>query len=211
LRQIPPKPVTDLHALKADITRWAMQLGFQQLGVSDIDLATAEARLQRWLDAGWHGEMRYMQRHGSKRSRPAELLPGTLRVISVRMDYLPEDQRLAAERLDHDSRAYISRYALGRDYHKVLRKRLAQLATIIESHIGTFGYRAFVDSAPVLEKALAQKAGIGWIGKHTNLIRCPWMPPRSRTAVPAAPVSTSVRPPQSLRPTSSTRGAVFPT
>ncbi|MDA1064211.1 MAG: tRNA epoxyqueuosine(34) reductase QueG [Proteobacteria bacterium] len=160
----------ELHSLKADIIRWGLELGFQQLGISDVDLATAEARLQTWLEDGRHGDMDYMQRHGSKRSRPEELVPGTLRVISVRMDYLPEDQAKAAELLDHDSRAYVSRYALGRDYHKVLRSRLATLAKKIEQKIGTFGYRAFVDSAPVLEKALAQKAGIGWIGKHTNII-----------------------------------------
>lgn len=170
MRPIPPKTVADLQTLKADIIRWGVELGFQQLGVSDVDLATAESRLLRWLDEGRHGEMGYMQRHGSKRSRPEELVPGTLRVISARMDYLPEDQQVAAGLLDHDSRAYISRYALGRDYHKVLRGRLAQLAKTIQQHIGEFGYRAFVDSAPVLEKALAQKAGVGWMGKHTNLI-----------------------------------------
>jgi epoxyqueuosine reductase len=114
--------------------------------------------------------MDYMQRHGSKRSRPDELVPGTLRVISVRMDYLPEAQDAAMQLLDDESRAYVSRYALGRDYHKVLRKRLQTLAHRIEKRIGDFGYRVFVDSAPVLEKALAEKAGIGWIGKHTNVI-----------------------------------------
>lgn len=162
--------IADLGALKADILRWGGELGFQQLGVSDINLATAEARLLRWLDSGSHGEMGYMQRHGSKRSRPAELLPGTLRVISARMDYLPENQNAAEALLDHESRAYISRYALGRDYHKVLRSRLAKLARKVERHIGEFGYRVFVDSAPVLEKPLAQKAGIGWMGKHSNII-----------------------------------------
>jgi epoxyqueuosine reductase len=111
-----------------------------------------------------------MHRHGTKRSRPDELVPGTRRVISVRMDYLPEPESTARELLDHESRAYISRYALGRDYHKVLRKRLQKLARRIEDRIGEFGYRAFVDSAPVLEKALAEKAGLGWIGKHSNLI-----------------------------------------
>ncbi len=114
--------------------------------------------------------MDYMQRHGSKRSRPAELVEGTVRVISVRMDYLPEAQEKSIGLLDDDSRAYISRYALGRDYHKVLKGRLRALARRIEDNIGKFGYRVFVDSAPVLEKALAEKSGIGWIGKHTNLI-----------------------------------------
>jgi epoxyqueuosine reductase len=162
--------IAELQALKADIVRWGMQLGFQQLGVSDVDLSNAEAQLTSWLADGRHGAMEYMQGHGSKRSRPDELVPGTLRVISARMDYLPAEDIPAAERLDHASRAYVSRYALGRDYHKVLRSRLATLAKKIEQQIGAFGYRAFVDSAPVLEKALAQKAGIGWMGKHTNLI-----------------------------------------
>ena len=159
-----------MPALKSDIIRWGNALGFQQVGVSDIDLAVAEARLAEWLRDKFHGEMDYMQRHGSKRSRPEQLVAGTVRVISVRMDYLPNGQDEAQDLLDHKSRAYISRYALGRDYHKVLRGRLQRLATQIEEHIGAFGYRVFVDSAPVLEKALAEKAGIGWIGKHTNLL-----------------------------------------
>ncbi len=159
-----------MSALKSDIIRWGNGLGFQQVGVSDINLAVAEARLAEWLRDKFHGEMDYMQRHGSKRSRPEQLVAGTVRVISVRMDYLPNGQEEAQDLLDHKSRAYISRYALGRDYHKVLRGRLQRLATQIEQHIGAFGYRVFVDSAPVLEKALAEKAGIGWIGKHTNLL-----------------------------------------
>jgi epoxyqueuosine reductase len=159
-----------MAALKADIIRWSADLGFQQLGVSGTDLADAESRLNEWLADNCHGEMDYMHKHGDKRSRPAELVPGTLRVISVRMDYLPQSQQQASALLDHDSKAYISRYALGRDYHKVMRRRLQQLATRIEQHIGRFGYRAFVDSAPVLEKPIAEKAGLGWIGKHTNVI-----------------------------------------
>ncbi|HLU06101.1 MAG TPA: tRNA epoxyqueuosine(34) reductase QueG [Woeseiaceae bacterium] len=146
------------------------QLGFQQTGISDIDLSQAEARLAEWLERQFHGEMDYMSRHGIKRSRPEELVPGTLRVISVRMDYLPEDQQAARELLDHPSKAYISRYSLGRDYHKVLRSRLRKLAQGIQEEIGPFGYRVFVDSAPVLEKPIAEKAGLGWIGKHTNLL-----------------------------------------
>lgn len=161
---------TDMSALKAEIVEWCRELGFQQAGVSDVDLSDAEQRLGAWLDAKFHGTMHYMQRHGSKRSRPAELVPGTVRVISVRMDYLPESQQAAQQLLDHESRAYVSRYALGRDYHKVLRSRLRALARRIEERIGDFGYRVFVDSAPVLEKALAEKAGIGWVGKHTNVI-----------------------------------------
>jgi len=168
---LPPTiPTSDLPALKADIVRWGIDLGFQQVGVSDTDLSTAEAQLREWLEDDRHGEMHYMHKHGTKRSRPEELIPGTARVISVRMDYFPEPQQRASELLDHESRAYISRYALGRDYHKVLRRRLQQLATRIEQQIGDYGYRVFVDSAPVLEKPIAEKAGIGWIGKHTNII-----------------------------------------
>ncbi|MDH3266232.1 MAG: tRNA epoxyqueuosine(34) reductase QueG [Gammaproteobacteria bacterium] len=157
-------------ALKADIVRWGIELGFQQVGVSDIDLAHAEQRLRRWLADDCHGDMDYMHKHGEKRSRPAELVPGTVRVISVRMDYLPEQQDDARALLDHQSKAYVSRYALGRDYHKVMRRRLQNLALRIKAAIGDYGYRVFVDSAPVLEKPIAEKAGIGWIGKHTNVI-----------------------------------------
>lgn len=164
------KSAQELATLKADIVRWGEELGFQQLGISDVDLSIAEERLQEWLRRDHHGAMHYMHQHGTKRSRPEQLVPGTLRVISARMDYLPQSQEEARELLDHESRAYISRYALGRDYHKVLRSRLRQLAMKIETAIGAFGYRVFVDSAPVLEKALAGKAGIGWIGKHTNII-----------------------------------------
>ena len=161
---------TDMAALKAEIVDWAIELGFQQLGVSDIDLDAAGQRLETWLADGYHGSMGYMHHHGKKRSRPDELVPGTLRVISARMDYLPEHQDKARRLLDDESRAYVSRYALGRDYHKMMRNRLQKLAHRIEQRIGDFGYRAFVDSAPVLEKAIAEKAGLGWIGKHSNLI-----------------------------------------
>ena len=159
-----------MAALKAQIAAWCRELGFQQCGISDVDLAVAEERLGEWLRQRFHGSMDYMERHGTRRSRPDELVPATVRIISVRMDYLPEPQESATGLLDHDSRAYVSRYALGRDYHKVLRGRLRELARRIEAHVGTFGYRVFVDSAPVLEKAIAEKAGLGWIGKHTNLI-----------------------------------------
>lgn len=161
---------TEMTALKSKVISWCGELGFQQAGITDIDLSQAETRLTDWLQAKFHGSMDYMERHGSKRSRPAELVPGTLRVISVRMDYLPEPQDVAMQLLDDGCSAYISRYALGRDYHKVLRGRLRALARRIEENIGEFGYRVFVDSAPVLEKALAEKAGIGWVGKHTNVI-----------------------------------------
>jgi epoxyqueuosine reductase len=162
--------IDDPVKLKSDIRDWALNLGFQQIGVSDVDLERAESRLQEWLRAGYHGRMDYMARHGTRRSRPRELVPGTLRIITARMDYLPENQDAALDLLDHERLAYVSRYALGRDYHKVLRGRLRALARRIEHSIGPFGYRVFVDSAPVLEKPIAEKAGLGWIGKHTNLI-----------------------------------------
>ncbi len=157
----------DFRVLADQIKHWGQALGFQQVGIADTDLSVAEAHLQHWLDQGHHGEMDWMARHGSKRTRPAELVPGTVRVISVRMNYLPDEPDVMP---DDPARAFVSRYALGRDYHKVLRKRLQQLADRITDAVGPFGYRAFVDSAPVMEKALAEKAGLGWIGKHTNLL-----------------------------------------
>ncbi len=160
----------DFAGLATRIKGWGRELGFQQLGIADTDLGRAEARLRDWLASGFHGEMEYMARHGSKRSRPAELVPGTLRVISARMDYLPEPQSEIEALLEQPHRALVSRYALGRDYHKLMRKRLQRLAQRITAEIGPFGYRVFVDSAPVLEKPLAEKAGLGWIGKHTNLL-----------------------------------------
>lgn len=165
-----PSQSQRLRQLRIDIEQWAADLGFSALGVTDTDLGESEQRLQTWLANRYHGSMQYMQRHGAKRSRPEALLPGTIRVISVRMNYLTEDQQKARTLLDHPSKAYISRYALGRDYHKLMRKRLARLAEKIAEHAQTQHFRAFVDSAPVLEKPLAQKAGLGWIGKHTNLI-----------------------------------------
>ena len=160
----------ELAALAQQIKRWGTSLGFQQLGIADTDLQVAEKHLEQWLANGFHGEMDYMARHGRKRSRPEQLVPGTLRIISVRMDYLPESQADCESQMDDPLDAYIARYALGRDYHKLLRNRLQKLAETIEQAIGPFGYRVFSDSAPVLEKALAAKAGLGWIGKHTNLI-----------------------------------------
>ncbi|OGT22608.1 MAG: tRNA epoxyqueuosine(34) reductase QueG [Gallionellales bacterium RIFOXYB12_FULL_54_9] len=159
----------DFHRLALQIKHWAVELGFQQAGIAGIDLSREEGFLQAWLNEGRHGEMEYMARHGLKRSRPAELVPGTLSVISVRLDYLPPASR-STKTLADPVRAFISRYAQGRDYHKLMRDRLQRLAERIQAEIGPFGYRAFSDSAPVLEKALAQKAGLGWIGKHTNLI-----------------------------------------
>ena len=164
-----PAITTDLPALAQSIKDWGRELGFQQVGISGLDLAEHEQHLQRWLDAGYHGEMDYMGAHGSKRSHPAELVPGTLRVVSLRMDYLPGDTQMA-QLLAKPEKAYISRYALGRDYHKLIRKRVQQLADRIQAQIGPFGFRAFVDSAPVLEKAIAEKAGLGWIGKNTLVL-----------------------------------------
>ncbi len=160
----------DYSVLKQQIRNWAEALGFQGCGVSHCDLSRHEEALQRWSTQGFHGEMDYMVRHGSKRSRPAELVPGTLSILSLRMDYLPTGAADSWSVIHDGSKGFISRYALGRDYHKVLRKRLSILAKQIEQAIGPFGHRVFVDSAPVLEKGIAQTAGIGWIGKHTNLI-----------------------------------------
>jgi epoxyqueuosine reductase len=160
----------DPAALVPRIKGWAQELGFARLGVARIDLAQDEAHFLDWLRAGFAGEMHYMERHGTHRTRPAELLPGTVSVLSARLDYWPDDAHEAGEVLADATLGYVSRYALGRDYHKVLRARLQALCERIESAVGPFGHRAFVDSAPVLEKALARNAGLGWIGKHTNLI-----------------------------------------
>ncbi len=161
-------PATD--TLATSIKDWGAQLGFQQVGIAEPDLVAASARLREWVDSGYHGTMQWLAAHAEKRERPEALVPGTVRVISARMDYWREDaypaQRLSAE----PERTWISRYALGRDYHKVLRSRLQKLADRITATAGPFGYRVFVDSAPVMEKPLAQQAGLGWIGKHTNLI-----------------------------------------
>jgi epoxyqueuosine reductase len=174
----PPTPEHGVKALSGErlaelarhIKSWGKELGFQQVGFCDTALDEHERRLEQWLKEGLHGTMDYMARHGRRRSRPAELVPGTVRVISVRMDYLHQSARPAMNLLDQPERALVSRYALGRDYHKVLRKRLQRLARRIEEAVGPFGHRVFVDSAPVLEKALAEKAGLGWIGKHSNLL-----------------------------------------
>jgi epoxyqueuosine reductase len=160
----------ELAALRARLEGLAAELGFDQVGVAGVELPADEANLERWIRERRHGEMRYMERHGRRRSRPAELVPGTVRVISLRMAASAPDAAPAAEVLADGTRAYVARYALGRDYHKVLRTRLARLARALEREIGPFGYRAFVDSGPVMEKPLARDAGLGWIGKHTNLI-----------------------------------------
>lgn len=155
--------------LLTQIRQWALELGFQQLGVADLDLSRHQPHLDEWLAKNFHGEMDYMQRHRDLRLDPKQLHPGTLRVLSVRMDYNQNlEQSLAPLQQKH--KAYVSRYARGRDYHKLIRRRLQQLADRVSDHIGEFGYRAFVDSAPVMERALAEKAGLGWIGKNTMLI-----------------------------------------
>jgi len=163
LAHIPDTLIDHLHS-------WASQLGFQQLAIARTELSDHETHLLNWLQKGYHGQMDYMARHGSKRSRPGELEPGTLTVISVRMDYFPPASEPIQQVLQQPQLGLISRYATGRDYHKLIRNRLQKLADKMQADIGPFGYRVFTDSAPVLEKALAQNAGLGWIGKHTNLI-----------------------------------------
>ncbi len=176
-----------LVALAADIRAWGRELGFAAIGIADIDLLASEPGLQAWLEAGHHGDMDYMAAHGSRRTRPADLVPGTRRVIVARMNYLPaaaptdtaasaapalpaDWREREAARLQEPGAAVISVYARGRDYHKVMRARLQQLVARIEAAVGPFGHRVFTDSAPVMEVALAQKAGLGWRGKHTLLL-----------------------------------------
>ena len=159
----------DYPKLAQQIKAWGKELGFSEVGITDIDLSKHEQQLQRWLDAGFHGSMDYMAAHGMKRARPDELIPGTQRVISVKMNYLPPDAGFA-KTLKNKQKAYISRYALGRDYHKLIRNRLKKLGQKIEQEVGEYGFRPFVDSAPVLERQLAEKAGLGWRGKHSLLI-----------------------------------------
>ena len=155
--------------LAENIKAWGKVLGFQQVGICDVDLQQHESHLQSWLEKGYAGEMNYMLEYGMKRARPAELMPGTMRVISVRMDYLPPNAKFA-HTLKNKHQAYISRYALGRDYHKLLRVRLKKLGEKIKTECKELNFRPFVDSAPVLEHALAEKAGIGWTGKHSLTI-----------------------------------------
>lgn len=156
--------------LARDIKMWSAELGLSACSITDTDLGEHETHLLNWLNDGFHGEMEYMQRHGTKRSRPAMLEPGTFRIVSVRLDYFPPEAADANSVLSSSQLGYVSRYALGRDYHKVLRQRLQKLANKITDKTGKFSYRAFTDSAPVLEKAIAEKAGLGWIGKHSNLL-----------------------------------------
>ncbi|GLR08070.1 tRNA epoxyqueuosine(34) reductase QueG [Mixta theicola] len=159
----------DLQQLAQDIKQWGLSLGFQQVGICDTDLSLEEPRLQAWLDKQYHGEMEWMARHGMMRARPHELLPGTLRVISVRMNYLPAKAAFAST-LKNPRLGYVSRYALGRDYHKVLRNRLKKLGDLIRERCEAVNFRPFVDSAPLLERPLAAKAGLGWTGKHSLIL-----------------------------------------
>ena len=161
---------TDYAALAREIKRWGVELGFQQVGIADCDLSEAETRLLDWLGRGYHGEMEYMERHGAKRARPAELVPGTLRVIAARMNFHPPEARASWEVIEDGAQAFIARYTMGRDYHKVLRGRLQKLADRVQQAVGEFRYRVFTDSAPVMEVEIAQKAGLGWRGKHTLLL-----------------------------------------
>jgi epoxyqueuosine reductase len=164
--QAPDPQATDLAAR---IRRWGRELGFQALGITGTEVGPAAERLRAWLEAGRHGDMDWMARHGTRRSHPEELVPGTVTVVSARMGYLPRAAPPAAVLAD-PSLGYLARYALGRDYHRLMRRRLQRLAERIAAAVGPFGYRVFVDSGPVLEKPLAERAGLGWIGKHTNLV-----------------------------------------
>ncbi|WP_343225586.1 tRNA epoxyqueuosine(34) reductase QueG [Novilysobacter antarcticus] len=160
----------DPAALALRIRELAAEFGFQRCGISGIELGEDEGHLRDWLEKGLYGSMEWMARHGEKRSRPAELVPGTLRVVSVGLDYGRRDDTETWQTLADGERAYVARYALGRDYHKLMRQRLQRLADRVAELVGPFGHRVFVDSAPVLERALARNAGLGWIGKHTCLI-----------------------------------------
>jgi len=152
------------------VKRWGRELGFDAIAIAGTELAREEARLLEWLGRGWHGEMDYMARHGVRRARPAELVPGTVSVITARLNYAPPGARDAWEVLDEPQSAFVSRYALGRDYHKVLRAKLQALADRMTEALGPFTYRVFTDSAPVMEVSLAARAGLGWRGKHTLLL-----------------------------------------
>ena len=158
------------ESVEARVRRWGRELGFDAIAIAGTDLADEEARLLEWLGRGWHGEMDYMARHGARRARPAELVPGTLSVITARLNYMPAGARETSDVLDDPESAFVSRYALGRDYHKVLRAKLQALADRMTAELGAFHYRVFTDSAPVMEVALAARSGLGWRGKHTLLL-----------------------------------------
>ena len=158
------------RTIEARVKAWGRELGFDAIAIAGTDLARDEARLLDWLGRGWHGEMDYMARHGARRARPAELVPGTVSIITARLNYMPEAARDAWETLEDRESAFVSRYALGRDYHKVLRAKLQALADRMTAELGPFHYRVFTDSAPVMEVSLAAKSGLGWRGKHTLLL-----------------------------------------
>ena len=158
------------ESIESRVKRWGLELGFDAIAIAGTDLAEEEARLLEWLGRGWHGEMDYMARHGARRARPAELIPGTISIVTARLDYKPAEARDAQAVLDDPERAFVSRYALGRDYHKVMRAKLQQLADRMTAELGPFTYRVFSDSAPVMEVSLATRAGLGWRGKHTLLL-----------------------------------------
>ncbi|MCK5902473.1 MAG: tRNA epoxyqueuosine(34) reductase QueG [Cocleimonas sp.] len=160
----------NMQVLSTKIIDWGKALGFQKIGFSSINLEATEQHLHQWIQQGFHADMEWMHHHGCKRTQPEQLIEGTQSIISVRMDYLPPDGADPKLLLNHPEAGYISRYALGRDYHKVLRQRLQTLAVKIQDEIGQFGFRVFVDSAPVMEKPIAAKAGLGWVGKHSNLL-----------------------------------------
>jgi epoxyqueuosine reductase len=175
VKLLPMNNLNDFKQLADDIKQWGLALGFNEIGITDTNLQAAEIEHQAWIAKGFHGEMDYMAKHGVKRTRPAELVPSTLRVISVRLDYLPSNATDSEAILQDRSKAFISRYTMGRDYHKVMRNKLQKLCEKIQLEvtryqIDDFSYRVFTDSAPVLEIALAEKSGLGWRGKHTLLI-----------------------------------------
>ncbi|MDQ3025495.1 MAG: tRNA epoxyqueuosine(34) reductase QueG [Pseudomonadota bacterium] len=158
------------RGLEERVKQWGLELGFDAVAIAGTELAAEEARLLEWLDRGWHGEMEYMARHGARRARPAELVPGTVSVVTARLNYTPDESRDSWEVIEHPDLAFVSRYALGRDYHKVMRSKLQSLADRMTAELGQFHYRVFSDSAPVMEVSLAQRAGLGWRGKHTLLL-----------------------------------------
>jgi len=158
------------ETIEQRVKRWGRELGFDAVAIAGTELAEEEARLLEWLGRGWHGEMDYMARHGARRARPHELVPGTVSIITARLNYTPADARDANHVLEDPERAFVSRYALGRDYHKVLRARLQALADRMTAELGAFHYRVFTDSAPVMEVSLATRSGLGWRGKHTLLL-----------------------------------------
>ena len=179
--------------LRDDVRKWARELGFEQAGIADCDLSVAESRLKDWLDEGYHGDMDFMAAHGTRRTRPSELVAGTRRVISVRMNYMPARAVGAEDVLANPESAYVARYALGRDYHKVLRKRLETLAQRIRNAVGEFGYRVFTDSAPVMEVELAEPDRGFFSARSIPISTCPWMSRRRSIAERVLAASTSVR------------------